>query len=50
MYTMFMSGAQGNQNSALDPLELESWKMVSHHVCAVNQTWVFARATGALNS
>ena len=25
---------------ALDPLELELWMVVSHHVNAANQTWV----------
>lgn len=38
MYILFMSGAQGSQNRALDPLELESWEIVSHHVCTGTQT------------
>lgn len=33
MYILFMSSAQRNENRALDPLELESWKIVNHHVC-----------------
>lgn len=48
MYILFMSGAQGSQNRALDPLELESWKIVSHHVYSGTQTWVFTRAASAL--
>jgi hypothetical protein len=36
-----MPSAGGGQEKALDPLELELQIVVSHHMGAENQTWIF---------
>jgi hypothetical protein len=38
--TMCMPSASEGQKRALDPLELELWIFVSHHVDSGKQTWV----------
>ena len=37
--------AQGGQKRALDPLELELWVIVSHHVSARNPDWVLCKSS-----
>lgn len=40
MGTIGIPGGSGGQKKAPDPLKLELWMIVSHHVDAGNQTWV----------
>lgn len=48
MGTIGIPGGSGGQKKAPDPLKLELWMIVSHHVDAGNQSWVLCK-TSTLN-
>lgn len=43
--TMCVPGAIGGQKGSMDPLELELWMVVNHHVGAGNRTQVLSKTT-----
>ena len=49
MFTVCMTGVCRSQRKALDPLELEFQRILSHCVVLENKPWSSKRATSSLN-